>query len=634
MTSQRHINAEMHNIPKRVQQGLIAVPWEFSMFKMLSNTDRSIFYISADKLIDNYIEFMKLHKLLPIPKEILLEQLDNIKFTSDHRLIEDENNYHISYQSFCKSLKWYAEIQKYYCQSSRPYAQILDVSKKKIIITRKNGLLLLTTIIDALVALIILLKSNLPIWLIVAKSSAVIILTNMAYILIPFIRTFNFVPDRIIANLLPSEYTTFYHKVFGIKIFIASVSHVIGHYGQVAFAINNCKNGCSRDSIKIVPYSKTQIVISYGYFAKQYAYITGFILVIIFLSQIIFMGLQKYKYTRYSFAQTMHKYLAMVGIAMTIAHGCSQLLGFNFALIIVLPLFLLFCWTRRHEIIHNNIVIERWLITQSVFNLYLKDNDVLDKALDSFNKVIVYVNHPEISRIEWHPFSLTRGYESTNAIIAIKRVGKWTNTIANLLTNKPHLEHRIKIGYYIPSKFRFYYLYDTRYFFCAGIGITGFTSVMIDMLKTDQSKNTQTTLIWSVADVNIITQFANQIIDWQSKFKNFNMKIYYSNRMKSASIIPNELKLNYDYLQSLIFGYYKIDIATGRRSPVCCSLQRVDFIDILSKAIVSANLYGLQSPIGIFICGPYQYTNQAIASVKQMNQNKYGIQLRTWAEEA
>ena len=622
--------ASIFNPPIRCQRGLVVIPWEFGFFKEVATHNENI--IKIDELISAYENVMRMYGLDPIARYCIIDQLDQISTLDGSDLVVNNT---IRYQAFTGVLNWFIKIRKHYAEDTNQLDSILLNSLYcNNIDWHKNGLTIATALIDIIIAgLIVGSHADLPVWLIFARIFAVIILTNVMYLLIPLVSASNLIPDRILANGFPAEHSNYYHKIFGMKVFVASAMHSLGHVLQIRHALKFCVNGCTRRSIHIIPYANHQTLISWGYFSKQYAYATGIILMILFAIMALSIVLNKKQIIRYSSNQHIHKYISLIGMIMIVAHGCSNLLGFNYSFVFTLPLLTAYLWHRRYEIKNNHVRINKWTITPLVTKLYLQDDQLLNDMLDTFENVTVYVNYPKVSKIEWHPFTLSRGYGTNDAILSMKRVGIWTNSISNILLNKPAGYDHLNIGHYTRSKFRFHRLYQMRYFFCAGIGITAFMAAMADMIRNSVKGQILTVLIWSVDSIDIINEFRNQIIDIQSKLQNIKVLIYYSNRSKRTRQTSQKMQMRFLFLQSLLYGHSQLDIVTGKRNLFCCSLQRVDFMKVLTRAVLDVHQTTNKiSQVGVFICGSKSYVNNALMCVNTINRNKYSVRFRAWSE--
>lgn len=613
------------NRPTRIGHGLVVAPWEFTLYNLLSIDGDEGHSIRVVDLIDAYEKTMTAYSLEPISRASITRLL--IAINPSDRLV---NNGLIGFKGFSKSLGWYVRMKKHYEQPRELSHSVVATLNKSYFNWHKYGLLVITTMVDLIVAsLLTLTKLYLGGWLLLARASASIILTNILYILLPYVGISTILPDQVLANAFPAEYSHLYHKLSGIKIIIASIAHTVGHIGQIHYAINKCKKGCARESIHIVSPSDTQILISYSYFSRQYAYATGIVLLLLFTCMVCYMLLYRWHRIRYSTNQLMHRLCAVFGFIMVVAHGCSHLIGFNLSYILTLPLLIIYCWHRRREVIPVKVAVVRWVVTDSFIRLYLEDRRHLDNLLRSFNNVTIYTNHPSISKFEWHPFTLSRGNAQSNAILTMKRVGEWTNKLATILTNSMIPHQYVNIGHYTRSKFRFHRLYKERYFFCAGIGITAFMASMMDTLLSNLHQSTNTILVWSVSDLTIVKEFSEQINELRSKIQHIKVYIYYSNSSKSKGTVSDEVKTRFSYLQYIIYGHSKVDIITGIQSPVCIFLQRVDFIGILSRAVVTNRI--LRQQIGAFVCGPMSYADHVTGSIDLINRNGKVV-FKTWTE--
>ncbi len=608
----------MLNTPRRVRQGVTILPWEVLLFKTLADASQQI---NIHDLITAYTVFMHSHGLTPQAHYILFNDLQEL-YT--YQVGTDA----ISYRSYTESLKWI--IDKKRLSVPVPLTErTLDKRKFNKINWLKHGMLLLTFSIDILsVGLLILSNPAFPIWLLIARCSAVCILTNIAYILIPFTGVVAFVPDTILAVTLPINYSSVYHAVFGIKVLVSALIHTAAHLLHIRYSIKLCANGCSRESIHIVPTSKSIIVISYSYFFSQFAYITGVALIVIFICLTLLVVSNKLQLIRYSTNQLLHKYATILGIVLTIIHGMDHLVGFNYSYALTLPFLAAYLWNHRYELLPQYAQINRWVVTSSMIRLYLNDNKRFDTMLKSFGTVTVYVNYPSISRLEWHPFTLTRGPKE--ATLSMQRVGTWTNRLGNLLQSQVHVNHSIRIGHYKLSKFRFHHLYRIRYFFCAGIGITAFLSAIADTV-TRRNRNYTSVLIWSVSSIEIVKEFIRHLNDLTKQISNLKIEIYYSNSRNGAIHVPEHTKTRFLYLQSIIHGYSGVDVVLGVPSCVCCIFSRADFMQLLLRAILS---WKNEKCIGIFICGSKRYTNNVVKYAELANANKYGLALHSWSESA
>lgn len=611
---------QLINTPMRFNRNLPFLSREFTLFKQLSNLST---HIEIHELIDAYQRVMRVNRLddgLNTKKyfEILLQ----VRSPNENYLV-NRSNCTISYPAYSSSFQSYLKHQRNY----NIIFNGLNNSRSFYVDWRKYGIIVMTTILDSLVGLLVhLADDSLPIFLYIARLSAVIILINILYILLPLAKLSILIPHTILANMFPSEHSVLFHKFFGIKVFALSLIHTIFHFVHIRYSLNKCKNGCTKQSIRIVPNSDHIIVISYGYFMKQYAYITGLLLMFLFCCLFTVAILNHYHAIRFGINQLLHKLFAISCFVGVILHGITHLLGFNFSYILVLPLLLIYLWHHRHEIKKYKVKVARWVIGRSYIKLYLEDTHYKD-LLNKFNTATIYVNHSKISLYEWHPFTLSKKNDFDKAIITIKRSGEWTNKLANVLTTNIQFNDYVNLGNILQSKFRFHNLYEVRYFFCAGIGITAFVAAMRD---TDTQKKYRSILVWSVSEIEIVKEFSAELNSIKASFQYTDIRIFYSNSKKIVESIDDSTKAKFKYLQSIIYDYSGIDIVSDCISPCCCTLQRADFASILSEGILFYK--NKVKTIGVFACGARGYVNVIKKCVHILNHNEHNILLQLWSE--
>lgn len=607
----------------------VRIPWELSLFYQITANDDNFDSqkILIDDLIDAYETFMVSKSLVPLERELMIHQLRQIRVRNGTSLVD---NGMISYYAFRQSLNWMTDINRHY---SNEHINIL--SPPSCFNWYRNNVLIITGILEIImICLIVLPKISIGIWLLISRVSAIMILSNMAWLLVSLLPFSNIIPDNLLIKGYPVEHSTFYHKVFGVKILLASVSHIIGHALQVVYVLQKCVEGCSRESVHIVHESDDPVMISYSYFASQYPYYTGIILACICFLLASSILLTRSGMVRYSNNTLIHKYCGILIMIMVIAHGGQGLLGFNYSYVFVLPLFVFYLWDHRYELYPITIDINRWFITPTMIRLYLRDSDRFSKMLDRFENVSISVKYPEVSKLEWHTFTLSRNYESKDLILSMKRVGRWTNALAdNLQCNVEPFDY-LQVGHCAQSNFRFHRQYNIRYFFCAGIGITAFMASIADMIRNPIFTRIKSVLVWSVNDVSLITQFGDHIMSMQKKISDIHVFVYYSNRSSSNENVCHESKVKFSYLQSVIYANYKVDIVSGNVSPMCCRFGRADFINILSREASTIPKTIRPKTAGVFICGSKTYANHALDCIDKVNRGQSNIQFKAWPEIA
>jgi predicted ferric reductase len=619
-------NTDVSNY-ERSKQGMVIVPWQQIVFNHLSTNG----IINSNDLYDSYRSILHNMNIDQLRDKVIYQYLKKIKNRNDEPLL---NNKIIKIDSFLNTVDVYAHYDKQYIFND--LTVFSDVNESWY--NSKYNIFVFTMCMDIILVLVINYNVlfSFPHWLLVSRLSAILILSNAFCILLPMSGISSFIPDEIMIRI-SGEYDCFYHKLFGIKIIIFSIIHVLGHILHIRWSIEKCKSGCSYDDVHIVNKKYSNVKISYLYFMKQFPYYSGIFLVFLFLMMFItirvFMYYKSFFNIRYSLAYIFHKWLSALIMISIIAHGCSFLLGFNLSFIFILPLFLSYLWTRRYEFFKKKVPISRWNVTSSTIRLYLQCDKLIDNATSKFSTITIYINNTDISAIEWHPFTLSRNHNGYEYVLTIKKTGDWTNALSERLMAESY-NKSINIGYYEISKFRYYKFYNVRYFFCAGIGITTFMSVINDIIiQGENLSSNSTVLIWSIGDINLLKEYISVINNAFSRFRlnNLILKIYYSNsKEQKSNFIDIKDKVRFKYLQYMIHNSTGVDIIHGLESPVCTIFNKMNCLNILANAIETYKSY--TPTIGIFICGPKGYTKSVIDNVNISRANKHNMAFRIWAE--
>lgn len=536
----------------------------------------------------------------------------------------------ITFQNVIENIYPFQKILNIYARS------IFEIKKKNkyFNITNCQSVIIATTFIDVCIIIIVLgLNSKSSISLMIAKGSAVLILMQIVYIFVPLSELSTSLPDKVIHQMIPSCNPKKYHIVFGIKLMVASLIHIIGHLIQIEVVLTKCKTGCKFSEIKIVRKHKKMVMISRKYFYGSYPYFTGFILLFMLILMII--GILSKSQFRYIKNTLYHKYLGIGLMIGVILHGAQQLVGINISYILTLPVLVAYSLKNYRMLIPINRLIinaHRWNISKSSIHLYLKESPSLIKYLNKtsnsngfvFNMNSIYLKCPRINN-EWHPFTLIR--HPDNSTLMIKVSGEWTTQLKNILTHSMITRLPFVVGVCNKSKFRFALFYDTQIHICAGVGITA-SMAALTFLKINKKNNRVIDIYWSISDIGIVQELAYELLDIIESMPNVKLHIYYSNsKIFNPSEISDHDRLRFLYLQSIIHNSYNIDIISGLELPNVIKLGRIDITQELYRII---NKYDILKKIGIFICSSTQYAKYLEADIDSMQNN--GIIFDIWSE--
>lgn len=520
----------------------------------------------------------------------------------------------------------------------KPYKLIrsplwIYTSKKKNKVSDFTWLIIILQSIELMfIAIVVLVRVNTySINLVLARASAIIILTNSFFLLVHMSNVLKYFDSRMIYKLSTNS-EGFIHRIFGFKIIAGAVIHVAGHMFHVRKVLQLCKSGCDIDIIHTIRDPMKPITVSWGYFMKRWPYSTGLILILLILLMIAFVILKKFNMVRSAVFYNFHRLIAIMFFVVVILHGVQQLLGFNLSYIAVAPPLLFYLYDRSAELLQNNkLKISTWHITNKLIRVNIISSEKLINELKQSITISVFINHPEVSHLEWHPFTMTLGVNQYESSFNIKATGKWTKKfIDKILTNSVYqVEQYINLGHMTQSCFRFYKFYKIRMFFCSGIGLTPFLTVMKNILNNNEYSND--IFIWSIGDIEIMKEFQTIINNMSALLdRRLRMFIFYSNSaMQTSDLISPKQIDKFNFLQTLIHYHESIDIVHHVKFPVLTILERINPTAIISRIIHECNT---NSKIGIFVCGGKSYSNSISDAVDALHENQKKIMLDLWIE--
>ncbi|EOA20050.1 hypothetical protein CARUB_v10000325mg [Capsella rubella] len=104
---------------------------------------------------------------------------------------------------------------------------------------------------------------------------------------------------------------------------------------------------------------------------------------------------------------------------------------------------------------------------------------------------ILFVNIPSISKLQWHPFTITSSsnLEADKLSIVIKSDGKWSTKLYQMLSSSDHTDRSLSVsveGPYGPVSTNFL-RHDSLVMVSGGSGITPFISIIRDLISMSQT---------------------------------------------------------------------------------------------------------------------------------------------------
>ncbi|PON69705.1 Respiratory burst oxidase [Trema orientale] len=225
----------------------------------------------------------------------------------------------------------------------------------------------------------------------------------------------------------------------------------------------------------------------------------------------------------------------------------------------------------------------------------------------------IFIQCPQISPFEWHPFSLTSGPEDDYLSVHIRTLGDWSYTIYSIFQEATLSRAKDYPNLYIDGPYgaasQDHVKYDMVVLIGLGIGATPFISILKDVVndirKAQNNHNgcslrkgpVKAYLYWVTREQSSFDWFRDimkEISNSDQKqsvveVHNFLTSIYQEGDVRSALISA---------IQALHHAKHGIDIVS--RTPVRTHFSRPNWFSILSK--LAWRHRGAR--IGVFYCGP------------------------------
>jgi len=270
----------------------------------------------------------------------------------------------------------------------------------------------------------------------VSKGMAHVCLLNSFLVLLPvltsisrFLRKFD-----ILIYIIPFNNNIIFHKITGWNIFISGLIHTIFH---LITYIN-----------KIIPMDKEiwEDTMSYknGFlssgrdfnnFIISVPIFSGIILLLLFIISIPFT-FKYFKNKNINLFLYSHYLLFPVYFIFIIIHGYKGYFESPSSWKWVVFPCIIYIIEKLYKYFQKINVSGFNLIDYELNNNFIMLKISKDKYFNNYNpSMYIFLNIPEISKIEWHPFTIISHPESNYIKLYIENVGNWTNSLYESLLN-------------------------------------------------------------------------------------------------------------------------------------------------------------------------------------------------------
>ncbi|XAR63803.1 NAD(P)H oxidase [Bertholletia excelsa] len=470
-----------------------------------------------------------------------------------------------------------------------------------------------------------------------AKGAAETLKFNMAIILLPVSRnTLTWLrKSRLISSIIPFNDNINFHKMVAGGIVIGVILHGGTHLACDFPRISSCDSSI---------FQRT-IASRFGYNQPSYTEILATAEVLTGIAMVVLMAIAFSLATKWPRRQSpslprsirrvtgfntfwYSHHLFVLVYALLIVHSMFLFLTNKVAekttwMYIAIPV-LLYSGERFFRAIRSALreikVLKATLYPGKVVSLKLSKPE----GFRCRSGMYIYIQCPQISPFEWHPFSLTSGPGDDHLSVHIRAVGDWSYQIYSLfqeaIVSAGTLEYpRIQIDGPYGAASQDHVKYDIALFIGLGIGVTPFISIVKDIIshlraqihdhKCRESGATTTKcpskayLCWVTREQYSFEWFRDVIRDISNmnqkqdviEMHSFLTRMYEGGDARSALL---------GAVQALHFARTGIDIFS--RSQVQTHFGRPNWLRIFSNM---SHRHG-RARIGVFYCGPQKLARE------------------------
>ncbi|KAI9298355.1 hypothetical protein K502DRAFT_334244 [Neoconidiobolus thromboides FSU 785] len=448
----------------------------------------------------------------------------------------------------------------------------------------------------------------------IARATSLPIEINTALILLPMCRTIiSLLRSTPLNHVIPFDKNRTFHKLTAWTVIFYSVTHSIAHF------------------INFYKLSNLNVGGITGKSWAHYTFLTGpgwsgciMLLCLILigatsLGKVRRQNFELFWYTHHLFAIYFLMYSFHGGFCLIkrdhppYCAGASFWKYWTFSGVLYLYERVMREWRGSRDTFISRVVLH----PSRVVEIQFKKKDFKMKAGQ-----YIFLNCPEVSLHQWHPFTLTSAPEDDYASIHMRMAGNFTKSLAERLgcdinAKSPQAATDESLDRALPSIMidgpfgsasEDVFNYEVSVLVGAGIGVTPFASILRSIWYRLYTPSKQTRLckvyfIWTCRDKEAFEWFQSllSVIEQEDTSHIIEINTFLTGKLKADEI--RNLTLNYEV--------GKEDALTGLRSPT--QFGRPNFNSIFQKLVERHKA----TDIGVFFCGPkplskslHMYCNQ------------------------
>ena len=361
----------------------------------------------------------------------------------------------------------------------------------------------------------------------------------------------------------------------------------------------------------------------------SYTSVTGYIMIALlllgicltpsFVKRVIPSNRKTYKILmNYYFFKTTHRAMAVGFVSILLVHPLPTLPTFDgtksfgsvawvFLALPILLTFLSLIWILYNKRLSKTYISSCEVVGEVVILRMPKPRQNRPWTPGCYVKCLI----PSISRIAWHPFSVTSDSKASIIQFHVKSRGDWTSELLNKARTGSLVScHAYLEGPYATSTAE-YRNYENMLLIGGGIGVTPFISIILDMINGNFKSNRvkQVQLRWLVRDLHAarfwFQDLFQSIEDDNGKSSNcpsIAVTIWYTKNKQCRHDLSTAMR-TVGYVYSDLFGSDLISGITIRSGTIRAEFGRPESWKSVFQSCYAA--YGQSKKIGVFYSGPH-----------------------------
>ena len=258
----------------------------------------------------------------------------------------------------------------------------------------------------------------------------------------------------------------------------------------------------------------------------------------------------------------------------------------------------------------------RGLRAHKILKFFIHPSNVLELQIEKNIKYsagqYIYLNYPEISKLEWHPFTITSAPDDPYLSVHIRSAGDWTS---ELIKKMKASNNSSKLTIHIDGPYgscaEDIFSYNKVILIGAGIGCTPYSSVLKHISYMLRFKKTLTELnkvyfFWICPSIDTFEWFGEMLKNLEDELDASGQNL--NNLLEYKIYLTRGWSLR-EAKQIAVNENDTFDLFTGLKAKTNYGRPNFDlFFKELSSSITTSN--NDKETVGVFFCGPKELSSQ------------------------